>query len=102
MNNKNTIINKISEQIFTCIDNRQKVKAIFSDYLTSNKLQVNLLMNAYDADIVAKLQSISNLDDSSLELQSLMQSLIEDYGISDISAQWTIIMWCNLEGIRKV
>ncbi len=96
MNNQNTIINKISEQISACLDNRQKVKAIFSDYLASNKLKVNLLMNAYDADIVSKLQSISNLDDSSLELHSLMQSLIDYYVILDISAQWTIIMWCYL------
>ncbi len=102
MNSNNSMINKIAEQISTYLDNRQKVKAIFSDYLASNKLQVNLLMNAYDADIVTKLKSISNLDDSSLELQSLMQCLIDDYGISDISAQWGIIMWCHLLKLEEL
>ena len=97
-----TTIKDIARLIDGCLDDRSKVKAVFSDWLSSNRLQINLLMNAYDSDVVSKLRSCVGKNDSALTLQGLMQTLIDDYGISDSSAQWALITWCYLLGLDSL
>lgn len=40
----------------SCVNDRKQLRAILLDYLPQNKLQQNLILNAYDEDIVERLK----------------------------------------------
>ena len=94
MDNLQTSLKNASAQIIPALNDRQRLKALLSDCLSGNKLQLNLLLNAYDNDIPLKLQNSTTVSDKYLFLQGLVQSLIGDYGISEQAALWTIETWC--------
>ena len=81
------------------LDDRQRLKSILSDCLSGNKLQLNLLLNAYDNDVPAKLPNSANVPDKNLFLQGLVQSLTSDYGITEQAALWAIDSWCLILGV---
>ncbi len=64
-----------------------------SDCLADNKLQLNLLLFAYDNGFVGKLKNSNAAFDKELFLQRLVQDLINDHGITEQSATWTIETW---------
>lgn len=38
-----------------CVHDRKQLKAILSDYIPQNKLQQNLVLNAYDEGIIERI-----------------------------------------------
>ena len=89
-----TQLKKASTQITASLNDRQRLKALLSDCLAGNKLQLNILLNAYDNGLIEKLQHNATVSDKSLFLQGLVQSLTGDYGISEKAALWAIETWC--------
>ncbi|MDO4472430.1 MAG: hypothetical protein Q4C17_04620, partial [Bacillota bacterium] len=53
------LVTMIKEQP-SCINDRKQLRAILLDYLPQNKLQQNLILNAYDEDIVERLKYTVN------------------------------------------
>ena len=45
------LVKMIKEQP-SCINDRKQLRAVLLDYLPQNKLQQNLILNAYDEDVV--------------------------------------------------
>ena len=82
-----------------CITERSILRAALSDILPNDKLCQNVLLNAYDIDIV---KSISNKSDATLIALNIISQLEQDYGITKDIAFWAVQTWCyvlKLDGI---
>lgn len=82
-----------------CISSRQKLKAMLSDYLPASKMHVNVLLNAFDEDIIQKL---SGKSDVTLVAIRFVKQLMDDYGMTDANAFWAVETWCYLLGLSEV
>lgn len=82
-----------------CLTDRNILRVAIADYLPSNKLQQNLLLNAYDLDIV---NSLSNSSDKTLVALNLISQMENDFGIQKDSAIWAISTWCYLLALDEV
>lgn len=82
-----------------CLTDRNILRAAIADYLPSNKLQQNLLLNAYDLDIV---NSLSNSSDKTLVALNLISQMENDFGIQKDSAIWAIATWCYLLSLDQI
>lgn len=99
MDDIQTYLKHATSQIIDALDDRQRLKSLLSDCLSGNKLQLNLLLNAYDNDVPVKLQNSATVPDKNLFLQGLVQSLTSDYGITEQAALWAIESWCLILGV---
>lgn len=99
MDQMQTALKAIKSQNPQCLNNRQKLKSILSDFLPGHKLQQNLLMNAYDEDIVLKL---SSSNDATMSALQVMKTLQNDYGVTPDNAFWAIETWCIIVGKDNV
>lgn len=82
-----------------CLMDRNILRSALADYLPNNKLQQNLLLNAYDIDVV---KGLSNSSDKMLTALNLLSQLENDYGIQKDSAIWPIATWCYMLGLDEV
>ncbi len=81
------------------LKDRQKLKSLFCDTLPNNKLHVNLLINAFDENIV---ESLSVFSDKTLLALKCVRTLIDNYGVSNDNAIWAIQTWCYLFGLNDI
>lgn len=81
------------------LTDRNILRASLSDFLPQNKLQQNLLLNAFDSEVVSRLRNTSDVTLSALNLTSLLEN---DYGISKDAAMWAVETWCYLLGLDSV
>jgi hypothetical protein len=72
---------------------------VLADCLPSNKLQQNLLLNAYDIDVV---KGLSNSADKTLIALNLVSQMENDFGIQKDSAVWAIATWCYLLDLSEI
>ena len=86
------LVKMIDEQP-SCINDRKQLKAVLSDYLPQNKLQQNLILNAYDEDIVNRLKPSS---DVTLHALQMVKILSDGYGLTNDAAMWSVISWCQI------
>lgn len=89
----------IKKQKPDCLNDRNILRAAFADYLPNNKLQQNILLNAYDIDVVRVL---SNSADKMLVALNLVSQMENDFGIQKNSAIWAIATWCYLIGLDEI
>ena len=82
-----------------CLTDRNILRAAIADYLPGNKLQQNLLLNAYDLDVV---NSLSNSSDKTLVALNLISQMANDFGVQKNSAIWAISTWCYLLALDEV
>lgn len=82
-----------------CLAERNIFRAALADCLQSDKLKQNLLLNAFDLDVVQKLCKGSDITFSALNCISQLES---DYGITKDAAFWSIQTWCYLLGMDSV
>ena len=82
-----------------CLTDRNILRAVLADYLPSNKLQQNLLLNAYDIDVVG---SLKNSTDKTLAALNLVSQVENNFGIQKDSAIWAIATWCYMLGVDEV
>jgi hypothetical protein len=82
-----------------CVDNRQKLRSALSDLLPAEKLRCNLILNAYDEEIVSKL---TGGRDTTLAALNMIKVLKDSYGITDDLAFWSVESWCYILGLDEV
>ena len=82
-----------------CLTDRNILRAVLADYLPNNKLKQNLLLNAFDNDVVQTLRKGS---DTTLSALTCISQLENDYGITKDAAFWSIQTWCYLLGLDTV
>lgn len=82
-----------------CLTDRNILRSALADYLPGNKLNQNLLLNAFDNDVVQNLRKGSDVTLSALNCISQLEN---DYGITKDAAFWSIQTWCYLLGLDAV
>ena len=82
-----------------CLTDRNILRSALADYLPSNKLKQNLLLNAFDNDVV---QSLRKGSDVTLSALNCISQLENDYGITKDAAFWSVQTWCYLLGLDAV
>lgn len=82
-----------------CLTERNILRAVLADYLPNNKLKQNLILNAFDSDVV---QALRNGSDVTLSALNCISQLESDYGITKDAAFWSIQTWCYLLGLDAV
>lgn len=82
-----------------CLTDRTILRSALADYLPSNKLKQNLLLNAFDNDVVQTLRKSSDVTLSALNCISQLEN---DYGVTKDAAFWSIQTWCYLLGLDAV
>lgn len=74
------------------IKSRQMVKGVLTDCLSDEKpIYTNLLMAAYDEDVIAAILKNDMLNDQLLD--SLQQRLVANHGTNEYCACWAIATW---------
>ncbi len=81
------------------ISSRKQLKAVLLDYLPQNKLQQNLILNAYDEGIIDKLKPSSDVTLAALQM---IKTLSEGYGLTKESALWAVTSWCQMVGFGGI
>lgn len=97
---QDTLLNLVNA-VPNCLNDRQKLKSALLDLLPEKKLQINLLLNAYDEGIVARL---SKSADATLTALQMVKILMDGYGVTRNAALWSIASWCvilNREDIAE-
>lgn len=82
-----------------CLTDRTIFRSALADYLPSNKLKQNLLLNAFDNDVV---QSLRKGSDVTLSALNCISQLENNYGITKDAAFWAVQTWCYILGLDKV
>lgn len=92
------LVSMVNEQP-SCIDDRKLLKAVLLDYLPQNKLQQNLILNAYDEDIFERLKPSS---DVTLHALQMVKILSDGYGLTKDAAMWAVVTWCQMLKLGEV
>lgn len=90
---------EMRKQKAACLTDRNILRAAIADYLPNNKLKQNLLLNAFDNDVV---QTLRKGADATLSALTCISQLENDYGITKDAAFWSIQTWCYLLGLDAV
>lgn len=75
------------------ISDRRLLKAALSDYIPQDKRQQNLVLNAFDEDIINKFTQSA---DVTFQAIKMIDILVECYGLTRESASWAVITWCYI------
>lgn len=89
----------MTKQKPACLTDRTILRSALADYLPINKLKQNLLLNAFDNDVV---QSLRKGSDVTLSALNCISQLENDYGVTKDAAFWSIQTWCYLLGLDAV
>ena len=89
----------IKKQKPACLTDRNILRAVLADYLPNNKLKQNLILNAFDSDVV---QTLRRGPDVTLSALNCISQLESDYGITKDAAFWSVQTWCYLLGLNAV
>lgn len=90
-------MNKIIKNYPECIKDRIRFKALLLDFFPTEKLKVNLIMNGFDEGIIRAIDIANELDD--LMYSRWVKRLIDNYGVSDENANWTVDYWFKEYGV---
>lgn len=82
-----------------CLRDRNALRSMLADCLPNNKLKQNLLMNAFDNDVIQQLRKGTDVTLSALTCISQFEN---DYGVTKDAAFWAIQTWCYLLGLNAV
>lgn len=81
------------------LQSRSRFRSLLLDYLPNDKMHQNLLLSAYDEDIV---QSLSAGSDKTLAALRLIKVLQDNYGITAEASMWTIKTYCYLLNLGEI
>lgn len=82
-----------------CLTNRNILRSALADYIPNDKLRQNLLLNAFDNDVIKDLRKPTSKTLNALNCISQME---KDYGVTEEAARWSIQTWCYLLGLNSV
>jgi len=91
-------VNAIKEHM-NCLESRNMLRGILSDYLLDDKMHINLILNAYDDEFHLRIR---NAEEKSLVALQFIKILVDDYGISEKNAKWSVEVWCAVLGFQEV
>ena len=91
-------VNAIKEHM-NCLSGRNTLKGILADYLLDDKMHINLILNAYDDEFHLRIQ---NSEEKSLTALQFIKILVDDYGISEKNAKWSVEVWCAVLGYQEI
>lgn len=83
-------VSRITDIIPNCLSNRRILQSGLSDILADDRLHINLLMAAYDENIVGKLNGEK---DSTIAANYLVRQLHNSYGFHNSLCVWTVVTW---------
>ena len=81
-----------------CIENRIKLKGILTDLYPEKKMQINLILMAFDEGIVDTINKEDEL--SQLVFTRCKKSLMENYGLASSKAEWAVNFWFSQYGAK--
>ena len=87
----------VFKQFPDCITTRVKLRGILADCFPTEKVKINLILNAYDEGIVDDIKGAKEL--SSIMFGRWKKIVIDNYGISDENATWVIDYWFSEYGV---
>ena len=80
----------ITDILPNCLSNRRILQSGLSDILAGDRLHINLLLSAYDENIVDRLMSNN---DAVIVSTNMIRRLKIGYGFSDELCAWSVITW---------
>lgn len=83
----------------TFINDRKLLKGMLSDYIPCDKLYQNLILNAYDEEIVTRLKPSSDI---TLQALQMAKNLCDNYGITKDNAFWVVCSWCYMLHLDEI
>ena len=92
------LVQMVKEQP-NCISERKLLRAVLSDYIPDGKLYQNLILSAYDEDIIARLKPSS---DVTLQALQMVKILGDNYGITKDNAFWVVCSWCYMLRLDEI
>ena len=87
----------VFKQFPDCIATRVKLRGILADCFPTEKVKINLILNAYDEGIVDDIKKAKEL--SSIMFGRWKKIVIDNYGISEENATWVIDYWFSEYGV---
>ena len=81
------------------IGDRQRLKSALADIIPTEKLMQNIILDAYDEDVVSKFAGNNEIAMQALKLN---RDLVDGYGLTDESATWSVSTWCYMLGHDEV
>ena len=79
-----------------CLSNQVMLRGLLMDILNDNRLEINLIMNAYALRIVERLQKSNNY---TFTLSGIKKQLLQEYGLTEENGTWAIVSWCYMLGL---
>lgn len=86
----------VFKQFPDCITTRVKLRGILADCFPTEKVKINLILNAYDEGIVDDIKRARELN--SIMFGRWKKIVIDNYGISEENATWVIDYWFSEYG----
>ena len=77
------------------VTNKSRLQAMLNDTFPSDRLEVRLILSAYELGIVDELKR-STLDNTLAN--KFIKRMEDDYGIAPNKAQQAVLMWCDAYG----
>lgn len=74
-----------------CLNDRKMLHAVFADFFPGQRLQVNLLISAYDSGVVTALREATLID--SFLTAALINNLTDVFGLREDLARWAVEYW---------
>ena len=90
---------QLMAQHHECTKDRKCLKAFLADTLPDSRIHQNLILSAYDEDIVGLLTKSQN---TALTALRTVRVLVDSYGITNDSAIWSIVTWCYMLGLNEI
>lgn len=87
----------IFKQYPDCTSNRVKFRGILSDVFPTERVKINLILNAYDEGIIDEIDHSIQLDATLFDRMKIR--IINSYGISEKNAEWAINYWFEKYGV---
>ena len=74
-----------------CLNDRKMLHAVLADFFPGQRLQVNLLISAYDSGGVTALREATLID--SFLTAALINNLTDVFGLREDLARWAVEYW---------
>lgn len=87
----------VFKQYPDCLSTRTKLRGILADFFPTEKVKINLILNAYDEGIVDGIKKANDLND--VVFNRWKKIVIDNYGISEENADWVIDYWFSEYGV---
>lgn len=90
MDDVQKIIAKALKENRDCLKDATMLRNVLADAIPGDKIHTNLILNAYNEGIFKCFFE----KDPTLSLLQFMPMLVNNYGISEENAIWSVITWC--------